>query len=194
MSQSPSCLINGRAELEGAWVGRSSSFPWGTEAQTLDKWVRSFREFIKCKTEPVVGMTLSAGKNAVWLLPRFGIHMSWHKIVSQLLFFLGETNKAQLCCRNRGPHICPGRGWPESGPVNQRVITDHTQVTTWLSERKGTDIFVNFCIALSWIHYYIMEIKHPYRDWAITTLFIVILKSVEGGREPLLTWIFSNKE
>jgi len=183
MSQSPLCLINGRVELEGDWVRRSSSFP-RDQAQTLDKWVQLFRELRKCKTEPVMGMTLSAGKNAVWSLPRFCICVSWHKIASQLLLFLGETNKAQFCCPNRGQHICPGRGWPESGPVNKIVTTDYTQVITLLSEGKGTDIFVNFYIAPSWIHDYITAIKHPYKDWAITTLFIVILK--QWGEKNLL--------
>lgn len=168
----------------GRLSGKKQFLSRGTEAQTLDKWARRFRELRKCKTEPVMGMTLSAGKNAVWFLPRFCICVSWHKIASQLLLFLGETNKAQFCCPNRGQHICPGRGWPESGPANKIVTTDYTQVITLLSEGKGTDIFVNFYIAPSWIHYYTMAIKHPYKDWALTTLFIVILKQW-GGKNPL---------
>ena len=98
----------------GRLSGKKQFLSQGTEAQILDKWVWCFRELRKCKTEPVVGMTLSAGKNAVWFLPRFCICVSWHKTASQLLLFLGETNKAQLCCPNRGQHVCPGQGWPES--------------------------------------------------------------------------------
>lgn len=98
----------------GRLSGKKQFLSQGTEAQTLDKWVWCFRELRKCKTEPVMGMTLSAGKNAVRFLHRFCICVSWHKIASQLLLFLGETNKAQLCCPNRGQHVCPGQGWPES--------------------------------------------------------------------------------